>query len=71
MVARLLWEQDVGSSSLFTSTTRLSLDAFRAPGSVFFFCFIARGWGEARVRSGIGDYFLPFGPRLGRGAGAL
>ena len=35
LVARLLWEQDVGSSSLFTST-RLSLDAIRAPGSVFF-----------------------------------
>ena len=32
LVARLLWEQDVGSSSLFTST-RLSLDAIRAPGS--------------------------------------
>ena len=37
LVARLLWEQDVGSSSLFTST-RLSLDAIRAPGSNAF-CF--------------------------------
>ncbi len=36
MVARLLWEQDVGSSSLFTST-RLSLDAIRVPGPAFSF----------------------------------
>ena len=77
LVARLLWEQDVGSSSLFTST-RLSLDAIRAPGSMLFVQQPARGEvciqlgsraGQAEPgcnsRSGLDAFCSATGPRRG------
>ena len=37
LVERLLWEQDAAGSNPVIPTTRLSLDAIRVPGSVFYF----------------------------------
>ena len=39
MVARLVWDQDAAGSNPVPSTTRLSLDAIRVPGSAFCFAF--------------------------------